>query len=272
MPSYSAARTNLTSSDVRISNHRLGEGVFRECLSGTFIGGNRNQQEAACKRFKPQHRHMSDEYFAMDFKIVDKTIELAEAWNMICPVGKEIIVNKGAIHYSNSQIPYLVEPLIRYFQKYTSNAGWIGDKDNWEVRAMEAFSHFTYHKSGGHLIVCDLQGRYRHNRYNRSKCRFELTDPAICSRRRNYGPTDMGEKGIHSFFCNHTCNEFCSNEWQVPRNPRQWFPLSHGTSMLSSAMTNKLNINNPATFRTNLYGIMEENNHYDDDSDSYDSW
>ena len=50
------------------------------------------------------------------------------------------------------------------------------------------------------MIVCDLQGRYRHNRRVNSKSRFELTDPAICSRRRTYGHTDLGEKGIESFF------------------------------------------------------------------------
>ena len=48
------------------------------------------------------------------------------------------------------------------------------------------------------------QGRYR-NQYR--KCRFELTDPAICSRARDYGPTDLGEKGIQSFFKTHVCNK-----------------------------------------------------------------
>lgn len=260
-----AARTNLTSYDVRISNRRLGEGAFRVCLEGTYLGGNRNQQEAACKRFKPEYRILQDEFFAVDFEIIDKTIEFAEYWNEICDYGKEIMVNKGSFHYSNSGIKYLVEPLIRYYTKFTSNSGWIDDTRDWQVRAMAAFSHYTYHRSSGQMIVCDLQGRHK-KRNGKRLARFELTDPAICSRSRRYGPTDLGEKGIDSFFYNHVCNEFCESHWHRPRNTRQWFPLTQGTSMMSSQMSNKLRLNNRSTFRSNLDGIMEANDDSDDDS------
>lgn len=229
MPYLSAARTNLTSNDVRIGPRLIGEGEFREVLEGTYLGGNRNQQAAACKRFKPQYRHLSQEYFASDFQIIDKVIEYAEAWNEFCPVGHEITVNRGDIHRSNSGIPYLVEPLIRYFEKYTSNNGWIGDTDDWEVRAMAAFTHFTYHQSNGRLIVCDLQGRYRSDR---RRSRFELTDPAICSVSRSYGPTDLGSRGIESFFANHSVNEFCESYWRKPGYSRSHFARSRGTTFV----------------------------------------
>jgi Alpha-kinase family len=264
----SAARTNLTSDNVRISNKKLGEGTFRVCLAGTYIGGTRNQQEAACKRFKPEHRDLALEYFAKDFQIIDMVLLYAETWNLIVPRGKEIMVNRGSIIHSNSGIAYLAEPLIRYYTKFTSNSGWIDDTSNWEVRAMAAFSHFTYAWSGGQYIVRDLQGRYRSNRYNPKKSRFELTDPAICSRRRSFGPTDLGEKGIDSFFHNHECNEFCENDWKRPRNPRQWYPHTRGTSMISSQVTHKLTLGNRATFRLNLRGVMEEEDDYDDSEDS----
>lgn len=231
MPSYiSAARTNLTSDDVRIGPRQIGEGKFREVLEGTYLGGNRNQQAAACKRFKPQFRHLSEEYFDADFRIINTVIKYAEAWNAICDHGLEITVNKGDIHYSNSGIPYLVEPLIRYFEKYTSNSGWIGDTVNdWEVRAMAAFTHFTYHQSGGRLIVCDLQGRYRSDR---RKARFELTDPAICSISRSYGPTDLGSRGIESFFANHHENEYCKGHWRHPGYSRMHFARTRSTTFM----------------------------------------
>ena len=268
MSNSSAARTNLTSNDVRISNYKLGEGAFRVCLEGTFIGGNRNNQEAACKRFKPQFRPMELEYFASDFQIADRAIRVAEEWNAICPHGKEVLVTKGTIHRSNSGIPYLVEPLIRYYQKYNSNSGWIGSLNNWQVRYMAAFTHFSYHQSGGHLIVCDIQGRYRSKKSSKAKSRFELSDPAICSRVRNYGPTDLGEKGIDSFFSNHVCNEFCESHWLRPGFTKQWFPLIQGTSMLASSKTNKLNLQSKVTFRLGLGDIMEEASD-DSDFDSY---
>lgn len=263
----SAARTNLTSNDVRITNERLGEGSFRVCLRGTFLGGNRNNQDAACKRFKPQYRIMESEFFAKDFLIADRAIRSAEKWNEFCPLGKEILVSRGSIHCSNSGIQYLVEPLIRYYEKFTSNSGWIGDTEDWEVRCMEAFTHFSYHESGGQMIVCDIQGRYKYDRYSKRKSRFELSDPAICSRQRWYGPTDLGEKGIESFFANHNCNEFCQSHWNRPRYPAQWFPMTRGTSMLSSKVTNKLNLTSKATFRMGALGTIVENS--DSDSDSW---
>ena len=226
--SYSAARTNLAS-DIRIESTQIGEGEFRTVLAGTYVGGNRNQQEAVCKRFKPQFRHFENEYFAKDFKIINKTVYYAEKWNDFCQEGYEVLVNKGDIHQSNSGIQYLVEPYIRYFEKFTSNSGWIGDTDYADVRAMAAFSHFTYYMSNGTELVCDLQGRHRNDRRKR---RFELTDPAICSISRKYGPTDLGWDGIESFFANYDSdNEFTQSHWSRPYG-RQRLRLTKGTTFM----------------------------------------
>mmetsp|Transcript_7678 Transcript_7678/g.11027 ORF Transcript_7678/g.11027 Transcript_7678/m.11027 type:complete len:269 (+) Transcript_7678:181-987(+) len=266
----SASRTNLTSNRVRLHQHSIvGEGVFRMAYAGTYIGGNRNNQEAVCKRFKAKYRLLESEFFAADFQIADRAIQYAEDWNEMCEHGKEkILITRGDIHRIDGQ-KYLVEPLIRYFTKFTSNNGWIADEDDvgWAVLAMEAFSHYTYHRSGGQMIVCDLQGRYRDDQYNRGKCRFEMTDPAICSRRRNYGPTDLGEKGIYSFFANHRCNQFCDDCWHRPRYADQYFPTSSSTSMIPSSMAHKLNMQYRTTFRQGINGILEEDS--DEDSDDY---
>mmetsp|Transcript_9650 Transcript_9650/g.28789 ORF Transcript_9650/g.28789 Transcript_9650/m.28789 type:complete len:269 (+) Transcript_9650:76-882(+) len=265
MPS-SAARTNLDSKCVRIyTNQFLGEGRFRTCCIGIYVGGNRNQQAAACKCFKPKYRLLEKELLAMDDKIIKRTIRFAEAWNEVCPAGRKILVSAG---YTTQVLgkKYYIEPIIRYFTKFTSNNGWI-DKDMGSAGLyMEAFTHFTYHASGGQMIVCDLQGRYRNNdRYDPSKSRFELTDPAICSRHRSYGPTDLGEKGIESFFYNHVCNEYCQDHWQSPNYERNWFSNNNATSMISSSMSNFLMVTNNARFTSNLKPI------YDDDDESADS-
>ena len=226
-----AARTNLTSNDVRIHSEVIGEGTFRTCLAGTFVGGTRNGQAAACKRFKREYRHLEDEYFSQDFQIADKVIMIATDWNSFCDNGKEIMVSKGSIHCSLSGIKYLVEPLIRDYERFTSNSGWIGDTDDWAVRCMEAFTHYSYERTGQTMIVCDLEGRYRYN-----KSRFELSDPAICSQDRRYGPTDLGVKGIEAFFANHVCNEFCQSHWSKPSGrARQRIPMCRGTTFVSSS-------------------------------------
>jgi hypothetical protein len=119
--------------------------------------------------------------------------------------------------------------------------------------------------------VCDLQGRYRReSRGRKSRCRFELTDPAICSRQRSYGPTDMGEKGIETFFSKHACNEFCNQNgrWQRPRSPKEWFPCTDSTSMLPSSFSYHLTLQSTMSFRPGFDTIAESDD--SDDSDYYD--
>ena len=270
-----AARTNLTSGSANIHSEVLGEGTFRTCYAGTYVGGNRNGQEAACKRFKSEFRQMEDEFFSQDFQIIEKTIMIATDWNGFCDQGKGILVNKGSIH-TCSGIKYLVEPLVRNYVKFTSNTGWIGDTTVWAVRCMEAFTHYSYHRMGGSMIVCDIQGRHKFNKFAKSKSRFELTDPAICSRARRYGPTDLGEKGIDSFFASHKCNEFCQSHWARPSGrPRHWFPQTKGTTMITTLYTSQLSLNSRADFRKNLHQLvhglgMISEDYYDSDVDSYD--
>jgi hypothetical protein len=212
---------------------------------------------------------MEREYFASDFRIADNAIRYAEGWNSFCEHDEKVLITKGHIIYSNSGIPYLAEPVIQNFMKFTSNTGYIEGSGHWTTEAMEAFSHWSYHASGGQHLVCDLQGRYRDNRrFRNGKSRFELTDVAICSRARSFGPTDLGEKGIESFFANHQCNNFCRN-WSRPHRERSWFPTnSSGTSMLSSSDSYKLKSHNPTRFQLagGLGNIVEEEE-YDDDSD-----
>lgn len=269
----SAARTNLTSQNVSINEYDiLGEGSFRIAYAGTYIGGNRNNQEAVCKCFKSHCRVLENEFFLSDFEVTDRAISIAEDWNHICPNKKEILITKGDVMQIGGT-KYLVEPLIRNFTKFTSNSGWIASESElgWSVLAMEAFSHYSYHRTGGQLIICDLQGRYRNDRYNANRCRFELTDVAICSRNCRYGPTDLGEKGIESFFRNHTCNKFCNHDgrWARPRNPRRWFELTKHTSMMNSSSNDLLKVSNPVRFTATLQPIYDN---YYDDSDSDDSW
>jgi len=269
----SAARTNLTSD--RVTVHRsdiVGEGQFRIAYAGTYLNGNRKNQEAVCKSFKSKYKVIEQEFFDTDDRVNERAIQFAEDWNDICPQGKDIQITYGTVSYLNDGNSYLIEPLIRYFQKFTSNNGWIANENDvgWAVLAMEAFSHFTYHRSGGQMIVCDLQGRYRFDRYNRNKCRFELTDVAICSRQKRFGVTDLGEKGIESFFYNHRCNKFChcNGTWSSPRMQRNWFDSHSGTSMMASSDAYLLETRNQARFTSSLQPIYD---HYDDSSDD-DSW
>jgi len=125
--SSSAARTNLTSNRVQLHpNAIIGEGAFRMAYAATYIGGNRNNQEAVAKRFKSQYSGFESDFFSSDFQVADRAIQYAEEWNNICDNDETILITRGDIHTIGGR-KYLVEPLIRNFTKFTSNNGWISD-------------------------------------------------------------------------------------------------------------------------------------------------
>ncbi len=108
------------------------------------------------------------------------------------------------------------------FTKYNSNNGYVkGAKDGIsDTRTIElecgtvpleefvqAFSHWVYVHSNHNLIVCDLQGVL--NEEGRYPI-FQLTDPAICTRKGpRYGKTDMKISGIRNFCRTHRCGHVC---------------------------------------------------------------
>ena len=73
----------------------------------------------------------------------------------------------------------MMEPIIQPYYKYTNNTGWKSDANCISVQVWEAFCNYTYHKSDGNLVVCDLQGLSKMNRHVFVKSRYLLTDPAI---------------------------------------------------------------------------------------------
>jgi len=99
------------------------------------------------------------------------------------------------------------EVLDGQFTKYNSNGEFVNQDP--EAALPQTFSHFTYIHSGGRLVICDLQGSY-----SPARREFILTDPAchkLASRgeAREFGDSNLGEKGLSQFFISHQCNQFC---------------------------------------------------------------
>ena len=68
--------------------------------------------------------------------------------------------------------------------------------------SLDAFVHYSYHKSGGKLVVVGLRGVEVENGY-------KLTCPVIHSYGQIYGETDRGEEGIIKAFEHHRCTNMC---------------------------------------------------------------
>ena len=92
------------------------------------------------------------------------------------------------------------------YTKFTSNFGYVPEHEDHTLNTTcQAFSHYTWVKSGKELVICDLQGI-------KFRSRVILTDPAIHyhSNVLCHGSTNLGPRGIEEFFQKHKCNEICT--------------------------------------------------------------
>jgi len=230
-----AMRSNL-SCDCTFRNQVFAEGTFRLCYLGEYSSGARKSQPCVVKVFR-SGSVFQDDFFRFDLQAVDKAIDIVARWNLLHSDLKPIFVNTATVwtqsegHQKGQRM--LVEPFIRDWQRFNSNSGWArkGDSSGWNGIA-QALSHFSYHVTGGQLLLCDLQG-------GSTRQGLVLSDPVIHSRggQRVFGVTDLGVNGINTFFHRHRCTERCRPEWAQPRDTYAAYPLREGSTMqkLSSA-------------------------------------
>jgi len=75
----------------------------------------------------------------------------------------------------------------------------------------QALSHFSFVESKQSLLLTDVQG------WKTEQGVYILTDPALHTNEKqggkhcgkHFGPSDVGYKGMQSFFAVHKCNEIC---------------------------------------------------------------
>lgn len=189
---------------------RFAEGDFRYVYRGKYDQGERVGEECVRKEFKTGCVYESS-FFQNDIKAVRQAAEIVKKFNALKILNKPIYVNEPEVWVGDSGCSLagqrmLVEPMIKgeYF-KFNSNTGYAAA----DSEAMQALSHFSYHHSGGKLLLCDLQG----GRY--SNC-YILTDPVILSEGKQFGPTDLAQQGINNFMAHHKCNRFCDPKWKLP--------------------------------------------------------
>jgi Alpha-kinase family len=232
-----AARRNISSNAIYIDydlKNPFASGSFRLVAKGAYTTGNRTGQACVCKWFKNSGTTMEDEFFATDIATSKEAVRLITIWNSNRLIDRMVKINLpevwtfekgGNRRWSGRQV--LQEPFIEDYQKFNSNSGWADDTLPWP-RVMQALSHFTHHISKGQKLLCDLQGGVY-------KDGVILTDPVIMSAGEGgqYGPTDLGSKGISNFFARHKCNKFCQSSWRQPHNPTKHYTRTVGTTMIA---------------------------------------
>ncbi|KAF3397274.1 hypothetical protein DPV78_008077 [Talaromyces pinophilus] len=178
--------------------HPFAKSAFRWVAKGHYASKPRQGQQCVAKWFK-NGAVFSKDFFTLDIKAVDKVLEIVEWFNQLNMTDKIIKINIPAIwHFADdcekdwAGQMVLCEPYIHNYQKWNSNNGWNGHFTVWG-KCMQALGHFSFHVSGGHYVLCDLQGGIHHNE-------VVISDPVILSPTHEYGVTDLGVDGMSTFF------------------------------------------------------------------------
>lgn len=96
------------------------------------------------------------------------------------------------------------------YTKFNSNSGY-----STGCPEADFFSHWTLWYTNGTELVCDLQGIVSHGEGTLTYGSWFftyflfLTDPAILSVSKEWGPTDLGARGIAQWMALHQCNHLC---------------------------------------------------------------
>ena len=121
-----------------------------------------------------------------------------------------ILKSKKAFEDNGKQVYkyYAVEKVLKGpFTKYNNNFGFVADFSKTQAITTElflfnevaqAFSHYSFQKSDGYILICDLQGVVQ-----------KLTDPMILNKKKTDLQGDLSGPGIAQFFQKHRCNDIC---------------------------------------------------------------
>lgn len=275
--SLPAARVNACSRAVLDKGNPFAAGTFRLVARGEYIDGDREGQLCVAKWFKSGLRKEAS-FFDVDRLVTDRAVQLLnqyihgagrsgpkmrlnvpQVWTRL-PREVLRVYRRGGVKRGPQVVvagteldgkKVLVEPYIEDYHKFNSNTGWVSE-GRW-AGVVAALSHFSYHVSGGQLVLCDLQGSH-----DRETGLFIFSDPVILSREvGRYGPTDLGPLGISTFFSQHTCSAHCRRDWMTPADSSRYLKVVDSTSMTCrSAAARSVGV---------MSAIREDDEEYEDD-------
>ncbi|XP_046460945.1 CBL-interacting serine/threonine-protein kinase 20-like [Daphnia pulex] len=238
LPTNFARENNATAAN--IDETIFASGSFKNVYKGKYTQGERAGEDCVCKSLI-SGSVFEESYFQVELQVVEKAMEIINNFNKGKVIDQTIWLNKPGIwtgtSSENEGEKVLVEPMISNFEKFNSNTGWTPEEPSPWSDVMQALSHYSYHSTNRHLLLCDLQGGVIENG-------AVITDPIIMSTSKEYGPTDLGDEGISTFFFYHRCNEFCNPKWMIPRHKKRYFEKREGSSMALSTKLTELKLVN----------------------------
>jgi len=194
---------------LKMDTKPFAHGAMRECfrmkkLSNFSMSNDwaRDSNNFVAKSYMdgttPRETYFEDVKLQMDAKL------WGEEYNRHNPPKKVDIFAMGVVELvERPGAPlYHIEHYIEGdYVKYNSNSGFVEEKSGHCRQTPQAFSHFTFERSGHEVMVVDIQG-----------VGDLYTDPQIHTARGDeYGDGNLGTRGMALFFHSHHCNQICTS-------------------------------------------------------------
>ncbi|VDK67551.1 unnamed protein product [Onchocerca ochengi] len=186
---------------VKLHPEPFARGAMRECYRLKKLGSrdkNDDWDHAQNYVAKKYIRSVDKEVLFEDVKLQMDSKLWAEEFNRHHPPKKIDIFQVCILEFLDEEHAfYHLERFIEgEYIKYNSNSGFVADVCR---KTPQAFSHFTFERSGHQLIVVDIQG-----------VGDLYTDPQIhTATGEGYGSGNLGTRGMALFFHSHMCNDIC---------------------------------------------------------------